>query len=75
MRLCAINRPVSQDRALQYDRLGQLAVTAGEIAEGHAAFDKAHKMAQRACGAEAPFTKKLEGFRPMNQAEIVAHFQ
>lgn len=69
--------PVHHEKIMYYDRLGQLAVAAGELDFANINFRKAYEMSCLACGECTPCTlqiKKLISNPPQNLAELVAHY-
>ena len=70
--------PVHHEKVMYYDRLGQLAVAAGELEFAGANFGKAYEMSCLACGVDTPCTvqiKKLITHPPQNLAELVRHYE
>ena len=69
--------PVHHEKIMYYDRLGQLAVAAGELEFANFNFMKAYDMSCLACGVDTPCTvqiKKLITNPPQNLAELLAHY-
>jgi hypothetical protein len=70
--------PVHHEKVIYYDRLGQLAVAAGELQFAAVNFKKAYEMSCLACGVNTPCTlqiKKLVINPPKDLAELVEHYR
>ena len=69
--------PVHHEKVVYYDRLGQLAIAAGELSFADTNFKKAYEMSCLASGEETPCTleiKKLVSHPPQSLEELVAHY-
>ena len=70
--------PVHQEKVLYYDRLGQLAVAAGELELATVNFQKAYEMSCYACGENNPCTLQIKELilqSPTNLNDLVLHYQ
>lgn len=78
VRLLQIMLPhVHHEKIMYYDRLGQLAVAAGELDFANNTFKDAYEMSCLACGVHTPCTLqilKLVNNPPKNVDELVAHY-
>lgn len=69
--------PVHQEKVLYYDRLGQLAVAAGEHEIATVNFQKAHEMSCVACGENHPSTLQIRELllqSPRNLTDLMLHY-
>jgi hypothetical protein len=69
--------PVHHEKIIYYDRLGQLAVAAGELEFANKTFKDAYEMSCLACGVQTPCTLqifKLVNNPPKNVDELVLHY-
>lgn len=70
--------PVHHEKVVYYDRLGQLAVAAGNYPLADANFKKAYDMSCLACGKHTPGTlliKRLVSSPPRSLDELVEHYK
>jgi SET and MYND domain-containing protein len=65
------------EKVLYLDKLGQLAVSAGDIAFANEAFRQAYEMSVVACGSDVPLTMKLRALyenTPQNVEALKMHY-
>lgn len=70
--------PVHHEKIVYYDRLGQLAVAAGNYSVADANFRKSYEMSCLACGENTPCTqviKKLISHPPRSLDELIEHYR
>jgi SET and MYND domain-containing protein len=68
---------VHHEKSVYYDRLGQLAVAAGNVELAGQSYARAYEMSKLACGAEVPNTLKLLKIAekvPQNVEELLEHY-
>jgi hypothetical protein len=69
--------PVHHEKVVYYDRLGQLAVAAGNAELAASSFQTAYEMSRLACSEVAPTTVKLQKLAtntPKTVEELVEHY-
>jgi hypothetical protein len=78
VRLLEIMLPhVHHEKSVYYDRLGQLAVAAGNVDLAGKSYQRAYEMSKLACGAEVPNTLKLLRLAekvPQTVEELLEHY-
>jgi len=68
---------VHQEKVVFYDRLGQLAVCAGQTELARGVFSAAHQLSELASGASAPQTQQLLALAerpPQTREELMSHY-